>query len=49
MIILYAILLIVAIIGIIGIIYIYNFNNLQDCLTRINEYESIIDDCLRNK
>lgn len=49
MIILYAILLIVAIIGIIGIIYIYNFNNLQDRLTRINEAESIIDDCLRNK
>lgn len=49
MVILYAILLIVAILGIIGIIYISNFNSLQECLTRINEAESIIDESLRGK
>lgn len=45
----YAILLIVIIVGIIGIIYIYNFNNLQENLTKINESESIIDEELRKK
>lgn len=49
MIIIYIFLAMLIIISSIAIGYIINFNNLQECKTKIDESESIIDECLRKK
>jgi len=45
----YALLILLVIICAVALIYIYFYNQLQDCKTKIDEAETVIDEALRNK